>query len=93
MQKVLEDANLKLAAVPSDPRGGSARAMLKALAEGQEDPKALAQLARRRLRSKIPELEQALEETEVATSRLEERIEWLVGQGPLEPPPGAVRPG
>lgn len=107
VQKVLEDANIKLAAVASDPLGVSGRAMLKALAEGQEDPKALAQMAQRRLRAKIPELEQALagrvrehhrwllgellrqvEETEAAIGRLEERIEWLVGRGPLEPPPG-----
>ncbi len=61
MQKVLETANLKLAAVASNVLGKSGRAMLDALLAGAADPAALAQLARGRLRAKLPELRQALE--------------------------------
>jgi transposase len=49
---VLEDANSKLAAVVTDVRGVSARAILQALMSGETDPQALAELARGRLRSK-----------------------------------------
>ncbi|WP_268963537.1 IS110 family transposase [Reticulibacter mediterranei] len=61
LQKVLESANLKLAAVATDILGKSGRDMLDALANGQEDPEVLAALARGRLRPKIPELQRALE--------------------------------
>lgn len=60
VQKVLEDANIKLAAVVSDIQGVSARAMLAAMLEGQEDAAALAALARGQLRAKIPQLVEAL---------------------------------
>lgn len=60
VQKVLEDANIKLSSVVSDIMGVSARAMLAAMVEGQDDPEALAQLAKGRMRPKIAELEQAL---------------------------------
>lgn len=60
VQKVLEDANVKLGSVASDPLGGSGRAMIRALIEGCTDPEALAELARCRLREKIPELREAL---------------------------------
>ena len=46
IQKVLEDANLKLAAVASDVKGGSAQAILRTLLAGEDDPHALADLAR-----------------------------------------------
>jgi transposase len=61
LQKVLESANVKLAAVATDVVGVSGRAMLAALLEGQDDPEALAELARGRLRAKLPELRRALE--------------------------------
>ncbi|GHO97541.1 IS110 family transposase [Reticulibacter mediterranei] len=61
LQKVLESANLKLAAVATDILGKSGRDMLDALVSGQEDPEVLAALARGRLRAKIPELQRALE--------------------------------
>lgn len=61
LQKVLEDANIKLAAVVSDVMGISARAMLEEIVAGATDPVALADLARGRLRNKRAELEQALE--------------------------------
>lgn len=60
LQKVLEWANLKLAAVVTDVTGTSARKMLEALCEGIEDVEQLANLAKGRLRRKLPELQQAL---------------------------------
>ena len=60
LEKLLEDAGIKLSAVASDIMGVSGRAMLDALITGDRDPAALADLARRRLRVKIPELTEAL---------------------------------
>ena len=60
IHKVLEDANVKLAAVASDILGKSGRAMLRALIRGERDPDKLADLAERSLRRKIPELKLAL---------------------------------
>ena len=60
VQKLLEGANIKLASVVSDIQGVSAQAMLSQLANGEQDASTLAQLARGRLRNKIPELEKAL---------------------------------
>ena len=59
-QKVLEDAGIKLDSVASDVLGASGRMMLKALVAGERDPEVLAEMAQRRLRSKIPELRLAL---------------------------------
>jgi transposase len=61
VHKTLEGANIKLAAVATDLMGVSARQMLSALCTGESDPAAMAQLAKGRLREKIPLLEQALE--------------------------------
>jgi transposase len=60
LEKLLEDAGIKLSAVASDIVGVSGRAMLEALIAGQRDPVVLADLARRRMRSKIPALTEAL---------------------------------
>jgi transposase len=60
IQKLLEDANIKLGDVASDVLGVSGRAMIQALIAGVEDADHLAQLAKRRLRAKIPALKQAL---------------------------------
>jgi transposase len=60
VQGVLERANIKLASVATDIMGVSARAILAALVEGRADPATMAELAKRRMRSKIPLLEQAL---------------------------------
>lgn len=60
IQKTLEGANIKLAAVASDVLGLSGRAMLEALVAGESDPALLANLARGKLRDKRPALEQAL---------------------------------
>jgi transposase len=59
--KVLEDTGLKLTTVVSDVMGVSGRAMLAALVEGTTDPAVLAELARGRLRKKLPELGRALQ--------------------------------
>lgn len=61
IQKVLEGANIKLAAVATDVVGKSGRAMLEAMVAGTDDPKLLAALARGRLQAKRPALEAALE--------------------------------
>ena len=61
LQKILEQANLKLAAVVSDVMGRSARARLEAMIAGQGDPQTLAELAPGRLREKMDRLEQALQ--------------------------------
>lgn len=61
IQKVLEDANIKLAGVASDVLGASGRDMLEALIAGQTDADQMAELARKRLREKIPQLRQALQ--------------------------------
>jgi len=61
VQKVLEDANTKLASVASDVMGVSSRAMLAALLVGQAAPEVIADLAKGRLREKRPQLVQALE--------------------------------
>jgi transposase len=60
LEKVLEDAGIKLSSVASDITGVSGRLMLQALVDGQRDPALLAELAKRRLRSKIPALTEAL---------------------------------
>lgn len=60
LEKLLEDAGIKLSSVASQITGVSGRAMLEALISGQRDPAALADLARRQLRSKIPALTEAL---------------------------------
>ena len=58
---VLHDANIKLGSVATDILGVSGRAMLQALVNGETDPSRLADLARHRLRRKIPALRRALE--------------------------------
>ena len=58
--RLLEGANIKLSSVASDIMGVSARAMLAEILAGQTDAEVMADLARGRMRSKIPELEKAL---------------------------------
>ena len=60
LQKELEDANIKLAAVASDLMGKSAQQMLHGLLAGEADPATLAEFARGRMRSKRDQLAQAL---------------------------------
>jgi transposase len=61
VEKLLEDAHLKLSAVISDIHGVSGRAMLEAIIAGNRNPRALAQLARGSMRGKITRLEEALD--------------------------------
>jgi transposase len=61
LQKVLEDANLKLAAVATDVLGKSGRAMLEAILGGEQDAEVLADLAQGKLRAKLPALRKALD--------------------------------
>jgi transposase len=60
IQKVLEDANLKLGSVLSDVLGGSGRAILKAIVAGEDNPVRLAALAKGHARKKTAELSEAL---------------------------------
>jgi transposase len=60
LHKVLEDTGIKLDCVATDILGGCGRAMLDALVAGTTDPIVLAELARGRLRAKIPALREAL---------------------------------
>lgn len=59
VEKLLEDAQIKLSVVASDIFGVSGRDMLAALIAGERDPKRLAQFARGRMRGKITDLEEA----------------------------------
>jgi transposase len=61
LEKVLQDAGIKLSSVATRVLGASGRVMLEALIDGTTDPEELAELARGRLRSKIPALKEALE--------------------------------
>lgn len=60
LEKLLEDAGIKLSAVASNIVGVSGRAMLEALIAGERNPAVLADLAKRQMRSKIPALTEAL---------------------------------
>jgi transposase len=61
LHRILQDAGIKLASVVSDLMGVSGRAMLQALVAGTTDPAVVADLARGRLRQKLPQLRQALQ--------------------------------
>ena len=60
LEKVLQDAGIKLSSVASKTYSVSARAMLEALLGGVSDPAILAELAKGKLRAKIPQLQEAL---------------------------------
>ena len=60
IQKLLEQANIKLSSVASDALGVSGRQMIEAIIAGEEDPQQLAELARKQLRRKIPQWQLAL---------------------------------
>ena len=60
LEKVLQDAGIKLTSVASHTYSKSARAMLEALLSGVTDPDELAELAKSRMRAKIPQLREAL---------------------------------
>jgi transposase len=70
MHKVLETASIKLGAVASNVVGVSGQRMLKAIEEGESDPQVLAELAKGRLRKKLPALRQAMDGRVQAHHRL-----------------------
>ncbi len=74
LHKVLQDANVKLTNVTRQVLGVSGRAMLDALVQGTTDPAVLADLARGRLRTKLPALQQAL------AGRFRDHHAFLLGQ-------------
>ena len=61
VEKLLEDAHVKLSSVITDIHGVSGRDMLESIIAGERDPKVLAQKARTRMRGKITQLEEALD--------------------------------
>jgi transposase len=89
LHKILEDTGIKLDCVATDILGVSGRAMLEALVAGTTDPGLLAELAKGRLRAKLPALREALEGRFDAQHRLivsailahldflDEQIDWL----------------
>lgn len=74
LQKVLEQANIKLASVATDVLGVSGRRMVEALVGGQADAATMAELAKGKLRNKLPDLEKAL------TGVVEAHHRFLLGQ-------------
>jgi transposase len=85
VHKVLETANIKLSSVASDVLGKSGRDMIDAMLAGVSDAEALAQLARKRLRAKLPALREALEGHVEETHRillrhLLDQIDFLQGK-------------
>ncbi len=74
IHKELEDANIKLGAVATDILGLSGRSIIHALIEGEQDAAKLANLARGKLRNKLPELRRALQ------GRVTEHHRWMLGQ-------------
>jgi len=74
LHKLLQDAGIKLASVATDILGVSGRAMLEALVRGTTDPDVLADLARGKLRKKLPALRHAL------AGRFRPHHAFLVGQ-------------
>ncbi len=74
VDRVLEDAAIKLGSVASHTLGKSGRAMLDALIAGQRDPAVLADLAKGRLRAKIPELLRALQDPPCVLMRMNETM-------------------
>src|SRR5438552_9657565 len=74
IQKLIESANIKLGQVASDALGVSGKLMLRALAAGETDAEKMSHLARRTLKRKQPQLQQALE------GRLTQAQRWVLGQ-------------
>jgi transposase len=74
LDKILQDAGVKLSSVASRTLGASGTAMLEALVAGTRDPEILADLARGKLRAKIPQLRDAL------TGRFSDHHALIVGE-------------
>jgi transposase len=75
VEKLLEDAQVKLSVVASNIFGVSGREMMAALIAGERDPKVLAQMARARLRAKLADLEEAF-----YGSRFNDHHAYLLGR-------------
>ena len=85
IHKTLEDANIKLGSVATDILGVSGQDMIQALIGGQDDPSELAELARGRLREKLPALREALRghltgHHRFMLGQLMDHLEYLDGQ-------------
>lgn len=74
VEKLLEEACIKLSVVASDIHGVSGRAMMEAMIAGEQDPRVLAQMARSRMRSKIGLLEDAFAGLRVGTFDAQHRF-------------------
>lgn len=74
IQKLIESANIKLGQVASDALGVSGKARLRALAAGETDAEKMSHLARRTLKRKQPQVQQALE------GRFPQAQRWILGQ-------------
>lgn len=74
LHRVLQDAGIKLSTVATDVMGASGRAMLEALLQGTTDPLVLADLAKGKLRKKLPALREAL------AGRFRPQHRFLIGQ-------------
>jgi len=74
LHKVLQDCGVKLSSVATDVMGVSGRAMIEALIHGTTDPEVLADLAKGRLRKKLPQLQKAL------TGRFREHHAFVAAQ-------------
>ena len=72
IQKLIESGNIKLSQVVSDALGVSGRQMLRALAAGETDVERMSEMARRRMRRKVPELKRAL------AGRLTQAQRWVL---------------
>jgi len=72
IQKLIESGNIKLGQVVSDALGVSGKQMLRALAEGETDVERISEMARRRMKRKVPELKRAL------AGRLTEAQRWVL---------------
>ncbi len=82
LEKLLQDAGIKLTSVASKVLTQSGRAMIEALIAGERDPQALAGLAKGKLRPKIPELTEALDghfgaHHAIAATRILEHLDFL----------------
>jgi transposase len=85
LHKALEDTGIKLDCVATDILGVSGRLMLEALCQGTTDPQLLAELARGKLRRKLPQLKEALEgrfnrEHGLVVSAILAHLDFLDGQ-------------
>lgn len=75
LEKLIEETGLKISSVASNTLGASTRAMLEAIVAGERDPVTLAELAKGRLRAKIPQLREALQ-----IARFSDASAFMIGQ-------------